>query len=278
MTPPSARPIWVPSLGLGSFRLLVLAGGALLAGNPCWASIAFELPNVEFVGDRANPTRGSFDVVVSADPEDLPQSVGSFSVHFGIDGAAIHLGPPEAPETAPLLTGGSGVLDFSPDAQTIQAAHDVFPASAALADQLGLIGVPFEVPAGVSGTFTLDFLWPNELTDANALSLDLDTQDMGSITVLLPPLLQGDFDSDGDVDGDDFLAWQAGFGIQNGATPADGDADGDGDVDGDDFLTWQAQFGSIAGTASAAVPEPTSIAILFVWAAAGMFSHVARIG
>ena len=35
-----------------------------------------------------------------------------------------------------------------------------------------------------------------------------------------------DFDEDGDVDGDDFVAWQAGFGMTSGVTLADGDADG----------------------------------------------------
>ena len=44
-------------------------------------------------------------------------------------------------------------------------------------------------------------------------------------------LATGDFDSDGDVDGRDFLIWQ------RGASSAD--FDNDGDVDGRDFLTWQ---------------------------------------
>ncbi len=73
-----------------------------------------------------------------------------------------------------------------------------------------------------------------------------------------------DFDLDLDVDGDDFLAWQGGFGITEGATRQDGDADGDGDVDGDDFLRWQLQFGSGLGGngADAALPEPTSALLL----------------
>ena len=56
-----------------------------------------------------------------------------------------------------------------------------------------------------------------------------------------------DFDSDGDVDGNDFLAWQNGFGIGVGAVLEDGDANGDGAVDGDDFLIWQAAFAPAAG-------------------------------
>ena len=63
----------------------------------------------------------------------------------------------------------------------------------------------------------------------------------------------GDFDDDQDIDGDDFLIWQDGFGIQSRATRHNGDADFDGDVDGDDFVIWQTNFdaGATTGNASA---------------------------
>jgi hypothetical protein len=86
-------------------------------------------------------------------------------------------------------------------------------------------------------------------------------------------LMPGDFDVDGDVDGDDFLAWQTGFGTQSGAQKSDGDYDNDGDVDGNDFLGWQADFGSGIGSASAAVPEPASIVLLLVLTTGGMLSR-----
>ena len=86
--------------------------------------------------------------------------------------------------------------------------------------------------------------------------------------------LAGDFDGNGDVDGDDFLAWQTGFGIHAGAQESDGDYDNDGDVDGDDFLGWQADFGSDSGSSSSAVvPEPASMALVLVMAVAGMLAH-----
>ena len=55
----------------------------------------------------------------------------------------------------------------------------------------------------------------------------------------------GDFNMDGNVDGDDFLIWQAGFNVDDS-----GDADGDGDTDGDDFLIWQSNFGTAEGSGS----------------------------
>ena len=101
--------------------------------------------------------------------------------------------------------------------------------------------------------------------------LDIHSQEDLDDT-FLRDFARGDFDKDGDVDGDDFLAWQAGFGTTEGASQADGDADGDGDVDGDDFLLWQADFGSGSGN-GAGVPEPTSAMLVLL---AGLFAACTR--
>ena len=53
-----------------------------------------------------------------------------------------------------------------------------------------------------------------------------------------------DFDSDGDVDGADFLAWQRGFGKANAAR-ADGNSDDDTDTDASDLAAWTTAFGSL---------------------------------
>jgi hypothetical protein len=95
----------------------------------------------------------------------------------------------------------------------------------------------------------------------------------GQVTVVDRFPHEADFDGDGDVDGDDFLAWQTGFGTPAGAQKSDGDYDNDGDVDGDDFLGWQSEFGSGRGAVSAAVPEPAAIVLLFVLAAVGTLSR-----
>lgn len=71
------------------------------------------------------------------------------------------------------------------------------------------------------------------------------------------PIILGDFDGDGDVDGDDLNQWEGDFGL-NG----DSDADGDGDSDGEDFLAWQQNFGIGTLSAPAAVPEPASWLLL----------------
>ncbi len=68
---------------------------------------------------------------------------------------------------------------------------------------------------------------------------------------VIPEFIFGDFQHDGDVDGDDFLEWQRGFGT---------------DYDANDLADWQAHFGETAGlplsAASAAVPEPSTLFLL----------------
>lgn len=80
----------------------------------------------------------------------------------------------------------------------------------------------------------------------------------------LPGVLEGDFDLDGDVDGDDFLLWQKNFPIFDGtAGSLSGDANKDGMVDGDDFLVWQSNF-PCCGKDAWVTPEPSSLALLFL--------------
>lgn len=98
---------------------------------------------------------------------------------------------------------------------------------------------------------------PSGITSAHETVVDnvlLELVDVG------PPMANADFDDDGDVDGKDFLAWQAGFGIDDGtALHSDGDANGDGNVLADDLSAWQTQFGTSPLASITAIPEPTTI-------------------
>jgi hypothetical protein len=78
-----------------------------------------------------------------------------------------------------------------------------------------------------------------------------------------------DFNSDGKVDGKDFLVWQRGLGLTAQPNKSTGDANGDGAVNSADLAIWKTQFGtSPAAAAAAGVPEPASG--LIALAAAGL--------
>ena len=79
------------------------------------------------------------------------------------------------------------------------------------------------------------------------------------------PLLCGDADRDSDVDFDDFLALQVGWGCPPPPrTWADGDFNGDGCVDFDDFLTLQICW--TGGAGASPIPEPATLSLLAVGA------------
>jgi hypothetical protein len=94
-----------------------------------------------------------------------------------------------------------------------------------------------------------------------------DTVNLTTFTQRFTRAVPGDFDSDGDVDGADFVIWQTNFPAASGKTLATGDADADGDVDGADFVVWQTNFPTTSAGGSSPVPEPTSLTLALVTAA-----------
>lgn len=89
---------------------------------------------------------------------------------------------------------------------------------------------------------------------------ELDALDVVQVEA---PILDANFDNDGDVDGIDFLTWQKNFPTAFGATNATGDADGDFDVDAGDLGVWQAQYGVSPAPPimASAVPEPGTVVL-----------------
>lgn len=93
-----------------------------------------------------------------------------------------------------------------------------------------------------------------------------------------PPVSDdADFNGDGAVDGNDFLAWQRGFGMTAGALLSNGDANRDGAVDGADLQTWREQFGRSGGGgvvvgSATSIPEPASMLL------AGIAAFGVRLG
>ena len=84
------------------------------------------------------------------------------------------------------------------------------------------------------------------------------------LTFMGQSLHPSDYDSDGDVDGDDLLTWQTGFGITSGALRTQGDGNSDGKVDGVDLTLWESQYGTTPSPLAtvSTVPEASAIMIL----------------
>jgi endoglucanase len=117
-------------------------------------------------------------------------------------------------------------------------------------------GGPNQTPGQTPYMFLLD---PANLGQPNQ-------QDKAAMAVLQPYFaddLAGDFNFDGTVDAADFTVWRDSLG-QTGAG-LNADANIDGLIDDLDYAVWKANFGgSLAGAGgnSAAVPEPSTIALL----------------
>jgi hypothetical protein len=111
------------------------------------------------------------------------------------------------------------------------------------------------------------------IAGGNATVVSTDPTFTGELD--LGAALEGDFDQDDAVNGNDFLAWQRGLGAAAGAARRHGDANGDGDVDAADLDAWKGAAGSPAlATSALAViaanddePAPASAAADAVFAA-----------
>jgi hypothetical protein len=100
----------------------------------------------------------------------------------------------------------------------------------------------------------------------------------GKVYIARGSLIEGptaDFNEDNQVDGADFLLWQAGLGVTD-AKLGQGDADGNGKVDAADLAVWKQQFGTIDidGPAGTRIPEPSGL--LFVLPAAARIAALRR--
>ena len=86
--------------------------------------------------------------------------------------------------------------------------------------------------------------------------------DVGAVESAFVGLGASDFDGDGDVDGQDFLAWQRGFGSLSPAQ-SEGDANLDGTVNSTDLGMWSVAYGTgTAAAASTAVGGPALAAAI----------------
>ena len=117
--------------------------------------------------------------------------------------------------------------------------------------------------SGVGGISLVDGHWTSLAFTTDTFSQTAFAENPFSAELPVPDV---DFDADHDVDGNDFLVWQRGFGITAGGTHEQGDANHDYRVEDVDFDLWASQFGSWAGGGVlrrpiAAIPEPNCLGL-----------------
>ena len=145
-----------------------------------------------------------------------------------------------------------------------------------LSTDLALFGDDGSLDAGTSFGYSasLDTTAPGDFLATYTLNFsdeDLPgAQDLGQLVIALRGTVEeltvanADFDTNGGVNGLDYLIWQEG--LASGTSQSQGDANGDGGVDGVDLEIWREQYaGSAASSAALAVPEPTALGMGLVF-------------
>ncbi len=108
-----------------------------------------------------------------------------------------------------------------------------------------------ESVSAVESLITSGFFTTSEVSPLTVSIVDVGGIDYTQVSISTPGIL-GDFDGDGDVDGNDFLRWQRGD-SPNGVAGVS--------VSAADLIDWQGNFGTPPLSAVVAVPE-TSSAVL----------------
>ena len=174
------------------------------------------------------------------------------------------------PDVVALLEDGDGTQHVFTFGTLGAGVHELtFPV-----DGVGLTAGDDRATLGAAGTTPgLDladlFAFQIQVVTGDAAAYDIDFR---SLKLFDGGDISGDFNGDGLVDAADYTVWRDNEGLDESML-APGTGDGSGTVDTGDYNAWVANFGARAvltpPSSAAAVPEPTSAAMVLSLAALG---------
>lgn len=115
--------------------------------------------------------------------------------------------------------------------------------------------------ANTTNLFDVQAFGVNLFAHTNDLVINVDSVRFEEVTGV-----PGDYNGNGTVDSADYVLWRKGGPLQN-------EVDAPGTVNAADYSAWRARFGNTSGSGSlngAAIPEPTSAALLLAAVAGGL--------
>lgn len=186
----------------------------------------------------ASLAAGGTAVIVSFNPATPANAtrLAAFRAHYGIDASVTIIGP-----FSGSLHDGGAVLELQIPDEPPSETPLLFPK--VLSDEVLYDNLAEWPIIGMGSGYSIHRT-AAQMHGSVGANWQANTPSPGFVAY--PMLSTADFNSDGRVDGSDFLVWQRGFASTN-AVREHGSADGDLDVDGQDLSIWKQEFGAIAG-------------------------------
>ena len=230
-------------------RILVLCVSLFSLPKASFAALILQAESVTVT----SPGTGFLDVFAVID-DSLPRGIAGYNTRLNLNPTTFNvlLDLAETALIQPLFAGQTPLVFATGEFLRVADNLPGINLDTPLVNGSRLFRVLFSVPAGVLPGTSIEVNFdPSEtaLFDGTAAESVINGFASGSITV--NQFLAGDFDTDLDVDGADFLQWQ------RGGSP--------NPLSGSDLTNWKSNFSnSVALSGFQVVPEPTTAILLLI--------------
>ena len=242
------------------------AGGPQQAGSPAWsadtsaAASPYNNSGVATSNSSASSTTSAINTSHSSIPAGTPAAIFQTYRADAAGGTELEWNFPVAPGDyvvrlyfAEIWSGafsaGARKFDVTIEGAVVLDNYDVY------ADVGALTGVVKSFTVTADANLDIDFLHVAKAPIISAIEI-VSIGAAQAASLMATPLLAGDYNADGAVDGADFLTWQRLFGSTS--QPPGGVVEGE--VDRDELDAWAVEFGEVDARLVTA-PEPVVVAL-----------------